>query len=373
MKQLRFLGFIICLVFLAGCASNFLKNYKGEKLKKNKEFEAAVKIERVQEPEPSEEESPESVATPATPVAPASPSPRVGDLPKGTLPSGKNTSKGTSQVKATPAPKGSKTPAKKASATAPAKRQPDIEDSQGFEGRRPLVDPFWIGEEVVHDVHYFKVSAGELRMKVEPFAMVNGRKSYSFAIEIRTSALFSKFHSVEDRVETLVDYEDLVPRVFELHVKESDKVAESKMLFDIQNNKATFWERKVTKKEGEVEKKLEWDILPFSQNVYSAVFYMRNFTWEPGKEISFRVANEQENLVFSGKALKREVLNTRLGPIKAIKIQPKIVLKGKFKPIGDNFIWISDDEHRYILRIESKIKIGTLVSEVVEIRAGKKQ
>lgn len=252
-----------------------------------------------------------------------------------------------------------------------ARRQPDIEDDAGFNGRRPLQDPFRVGEEVVHDVNYFKVSAGELRFKVEPFITVNNRKSYQYAMEIKTSPLFSNFYSVEDRVEIFVDFEDLVPRVFQLHVKESKQLREAKMLFDTDKNTATFWEKKVTKDHGEEEKKQHWEILPFTQNVYSAIFYMRNFQWETGKEYAFRVGNDNENLVFSGKALRREVLDTKLGPMKAIVVQPNIVLKGKFKPIGDNFIWLSDDDRKYVLRIESKIKIGTLVSEVVSINPGK--
>ncbi|MGZ3772643.1 MAG: DUF3108 domain-containing protein [Pseudobdellovibrionaceae bacterium] len=250
------------------------------------------------------------------------------------------------------------------------RRQPEIEDEVGFKGRRPLQDPFRVGEEVVHDVSYFKVSAGELRFKVEPFSTVNNRKSYQFAMEIRTSPLFSNFYSVEDRVEIFVDYEDLMPRVFQLHVKESKQLREAKMLFDPNDSTATFWEKKVTKDNGEEEKKQHWEILPFSQNVYSIVFYMRNFKWETGKEYAFHVANDNENLVFSGKAIRREVLETKLGPMKAIVIQPNIVLKGKFKPIGDNYIWLSDDDRKYVLRIESKIKIGTLVSEVVSINPG---
>jgi hypothetical protein len=168
-----------------------------------------------------------------------------------------------------------------------------------------------------------------------------------------------------------VDYEDMVPRVFQLHVKESGQIKEAKMFFDNQKGVATFWEKKFTKEDGEKEKKLQWDILPFSQNVYSAVYYMRNFKWEMGKEYSYRVTNDEENLVFSGKVLRREVLQTKLGPMKAIVVQPNIVLKGKFKPIGENLIWLSDDDRKYILRIEAKIKIGTLISEVVSINPGK--
>ncbi|UXR64026.1 DUF3108 domain-containing protein [Bdellovibrio bacteriovorus] len=350
------LGALTSALLFSACSTSFLKYDKADQLKKNEEFEEAVKIVKQPVPETTE-------AAPAETPAPV-PAPEKSEPVKATAaPTPKAVKK--TPGKKTPAKKSAKTPAKKtdkSSTSEAAVRQPELEDSVGFNGRRPVVDPFREGEEVVHDVHYFKVSAGELRMKVEPFAMVNNRKAYTFAVEIKTSSLFSTFYSVEDRVETFVDFEDLVPRVFQLHVKESGQLREAKMLFDTDKGLATFWEKKVTKEDGENEKKETWDILPYTQNVYSAIFYMRNFQWETGKEYSFRVGNDKENLVFSGKALRREVLDTKLGPMKAIVIQPNITLKGKFKPIGDNFIWLSDDDRRYILRIESKIKIGTLIS-----------
>lgn len=339
---------LIALLILASCSTSMLKYEKVEELKENKEFAQAVQIE-------TPPEVPVSAGTPAPTPTPAQ-------------------TKKTKPVK-NPEKKGAtkKMDASAKDIPAVSVRQPEIEDRVGFEGdsRRPIVDPFRVGEEVVHDVHYFKVSAGELRFKVEPFAMVNSRKSYTFAMEIKTGALFSSFYSVDDRVETFVDYLDLVPRVFQLHVKESGQLREAKMLFNTETNLATFWEKKVTKDHGEEIKKQEWEILPYTQNVYSAIFYMRNFQWDIGKEYAFRVANDKENLVFSGKALRREVLDTKLGPMKAIVIQPNIVLKGKFTSIGDNFIWVSDDDRKYILRIESKIKIGTLISEVVSIKPGR--
>lgn len=383
------LGALVSL-FLVSCSTSFLKYEKAADLKKNQEFEEAVKIVKTEAPEAQPETTPAAEAakaeTPAKTPAKTDKTTSKSAAKTPAKPSGKSSEKtpAKSAVKTlekttTTAAKSSKKTTKssakeevKAEAAAePAVRQPDIEDSEGFNGRRPVNDPFRVGEEVVHDVHYFKVSAGELRMKVEPFAMVNNRKSYTFAVEIRTSSLFSSFYSVEDRVETFVDFEELVPSVFQLHVKESGQLREAKMLFDNEKHTATFWEKKVTKDHGEEEKKQNWEILPYTQNVYSAIYYMRNFKWETGKEYSFRVGNDNENLVFSGKALRREVLNTKLGPMKAIVVQPKITLKGKLNPIGDNFIWLSDDDRKYILRIESKIKIGTLVSEVVSINPGR--
>lgn len=354
---------------LTACST--LKYEKEDQLKVNTEFEQAVTIVK-----PSESSSEAAAANEKDKAASEKPASPAADK--------KSLEKKVSPVKSKPAvtkkpvksvKKGGKAAVAPVAPTEPEvlRRQPEIEDEGGFENgsRRPKQDPFRVGEEVVHDVHYFKVSAGELRMKVEPFAMVNQRKSYTFAMEIKTSSLFSAFYKVEDRVETFVDFETLVPSVFQLHVKESGQLREAKMLFDAEKNMATFWEKKVTKDHGEEEKKQQWEIPAFTQNVYSALFYMRNFQWETGKEYSFYVANDNDNLVFSGKALRREVLNTKLGPMKAVVVQPHIVLKGKFQPIGDNFIWLSDDERKYVLRIESKIKIGTLVSEVVSIEPGK--
>lgn len=56
--------------------------------------------------------------------------------------------------------------------------------------------------------------------------------------------------------------------------------------------------------------------------------------------------------------------------MKAIKIKPEISVKGVFKPVGDIYIWLSDDDRKYPLRLESSIKIGTLVSEVTAIEPG---
>ncbi|MBX3039324.1 MAG: DUF3108 domain-containing protein [Bdellovibrionaceae bacterium] len=343
-------------IFLSGCASTFLKVENPDVLRPDKEFERAVVIE-VPEAEPGTEEALIATAPPAAEEKPAAPAKTV----KG--------AKKTVPAKAA----AEKTPAKASKkAVAPARREPDLEDDKGFQGRRPLKDPFWIGETVVHDVSYFKVSAGSLTMRVDPFAQVNGKKAYNLVTHIKTYDTFSKLvYGVDDKVVALLDFEQLIPRVFTMTVKESNQAREVRSFFDFEKNEANFWEKKITKKNGVEEKKMKWEILPYSQNVFSAAFYMRLFAWEDGKEYAFRVADDGENLVFKGKTLRREVLNTDLGPIKAVVVKPEIILKGNFKPIGDILIWLSDDDRKHILRIESKIKIGTLVSEIVELKPGK--
>jgi hypothetical protein len=347
-----------------------LKYEKAAQLSKNEEFDQAVKIEQT---EPAQEGETDEIDTGI--IKPPSSAPPV----TATVPPEKKggSSKKKSSQKAAAKEEASKKNHKASSKSvvttpaAPIRRQPDFEDDAGFDGRRPLKDPFQVGEVVTHDVHYFKVSAGTLKLKVAPMVNVNGRKAYNFVTEIKSSSMFSSFYSVDDKVDNFVDFETLVPRVFTLHVKETSQLREARMIFDEKTLKATYWEKKVTDKNGEEEKKQSWEILPYSQNVFSAAFYMRNFQWDVGKEISFRVADDEQNLIFKGKCLRRETLDTALGPMKALVIKPEVTLKGAFKPVGDIYIWLSDDEHKYVLRIESKIKIGTIISEVIAIKPGR--
>lgn len=375
----RFVYFFGCLLLLS-CSSTLLKYENEKELAVNNEFEQAVKIEKANESaNPAKKES--QVPQGPTPVPKATPSeverslipPEKEEGGEPSVPtktaSAKKAGKKTSKLPLKGKKKGT-LPEAEAAPVVPQRRQPEIEDDIGFQGRRPVKDPFRVGEVITHEVSYFKTTAGSLVLKVEPMVNVNGRKAYNFATEIKTSSMYSHIYAVDDRVETFVDYETLVPRVYALHVRESGQLREARMLFDEKANRATFWEKKVTEKSGTEEKKQAWDILPYSQNVFSAIFYMRNFQWEPGKEIAFRVADDEQNLIFKGKCLRREKIDTVLGEKDALVIKPQIILKGAFKPVGDIYIWLSDDEHKYPLRIESKIKIGTLVSEVISIEPG---
>lgn len=354
----KFVSLLAATGLVLSCASKAPQNVNVEALKRNSEFEERVRIVEVPSPAPVPGAGPTALPG-EIPAQPPSP-PAVAK----TAPLTKKTTKPKVAAKAP------KAQAPAATATAPVPRQPEIESSLGFEGRRPVKDPFRVGETVVHSVNYFKMSAGTMTLQTRAFAEVNGRKNYQFRTAIKTSSLFSSFYAVDDYVDVLMDFEDLVPSVFTLHVKETNQVKEAQMLFDHAKKQATYWERKVTK-QGEVEnKKQQWEIPAYAQNVFSAAFYMRVFQWEVGKENAFHVSDDEKNLIFRGKAVRKERLSTAIGDFDAIVIRPEFELQGKFNPTGDNYIWLSDDDRKYVLRIESKIKIGTLVSEIIQLNPG---
>jgi len=332
---------IIALVFfIAACAGKILQVDRADEVLKTEEFDAQVDVK----------------AETAQP-------PPVEDIKE----IDENASK-KAKIK-----KKEKKPAK-AAATEKAKvkgpRQPDIEDATGFDGRRPVKDPFRPGERVTFDVSYFNITAGELNMLTKPFVTVNGRKAYHFEANGKSTPFFTKMYAIDDKVTTYVDYEEMRPLSLQVSVKESNQLGETRTFYDWKSNKASYWQKKIVKGKGERNKKLEWDILPYSQNVVSVAWYLRTFDLTVGKKHAVRIADEGKNIVFTGEVLRKEKLKTPVGELDTVVVTPRITADGVFKPIGEVLIWFTDDERKLLVRLESKIKIGTVVAKMREIDRG---
>ncbi|MBT4760351.1 MAG: DUF3108 domain-containing protein [Bdellovibrionaceae bacterium] len=250
------------------------------------------------------------------------------------------------------------------------KHLPLIEDGDGFIGRRPGTDPFNPGEKVVLDLKYFKMKAGKLIISTKPYIEVNGKKSYHFEVSIHSSKIFSMFYKLDNIAHSYVDFLTFRPYSHTVHLKESAQVKEARSFFDWEKLEANYWENRIAKDGKKSSKKLNWNIKDYSQNVISALFYFRAFTFTLGKTIEFYVADNKTNITFKGKLLRKEVINTSIGKIKTIVMKPEFVVDGSFKPVGDIFFWLTDDNKKQIVRIQSKIKIGSIFAEVSELSTG---
>jgi hypothetical protein len=251
------------------------------------------------------------------------------------------------------------------------KRQPEIEDTEGFVGRRPKVDPFKPGEKITLSVNYFNVSAADVVFQILPFKMVNDREAYHLQVNIKTNRTFSMFYSVDNSAETYLDFETLIPQTLTYHANETKRQKESKTFFDWDKSEATQWRHEVTKDHGDDKKKVTWPLQPYSQNMLSALYYLRTFTLTPGKKLAFRVADEGKNYVFTGEILRREEIDTPVGKLKTVVLRPQFTVQGSFSPSGESLIWLTDDDRKMIVRVESKVKIGTLVAKLKSIEGPK--
>ena len=248
--RMRYLLLTSILIFAFGCSS--LLKYRGNiEQFKNAEFEQKVTILDAEEAKDEKAKldsaaslQPSTQVSATTEVKPKVDSPAASVKPKDSA--GTKTTTVTKVTTKTPVKsKNTKASSKTESAepSAPVGRQPDVEDAEGFDNkRRPLVDPFRVGELVEHEVSYLGATAGVIQFKVKPHAVVNGRKSYNFFIDLKSNSFFSRVYAVDDQVQTYVDFETLVPHVFKLNIRDSGQVKEAQSYFDNVNLKADYWE-----------------------------------------------------------------------------------------------------------------------------------
>ena len=341
MKSLCWLLFI----FILGCASKSALQYdKVDSLRKIEEYEKSIEVKPAVEAP--------NAATTTTAVSAQTP------------PQEKKTGKSKKNKKDKEKPK------KVVEEPESKVHLPDIEDSEGFVGRRPIVDPFRVGEKIVLNLSYFNIVAGTLTLETKPFVEVNGEKAYHFEVHALSNSFFSRIYSVDDRATTYVSYKNLTPFNLAITLTESKQLAETRTLFDWKTLKAHYWKKKVTKEHGEEQEKLDWDIKAFSQNVISAAYYLRTFKMEVGKKLALRVVDEGKNIIFTGEVIKREEIETDAGKFKTVVIRPRLEVDGAFAQVGEMLMWLTDDDRKLLVRAETKIRIGSLVAKAKEIVLG---
>ncbi len=373
MKQLLKPFFIVALsVVLFSCSSRPLTSDREEDLSQFEDYDKLIVVESIETTEPEKRESPElapsepaqppTAAPPPSPVAPKAP-PKA--APKASAPKAAPVAKAPEK----PIEQTVEDPAPPPQTSGP--RQPELEDSEGFVGRRPLRDPFRVGERVTLSVSYFRVVAGTLDLEVLPFVQVNGEKSYHFRLMAKSNNFFSRIYSVEDTAETFVNFEDLRPYNMSMSIRESRQMKEIRSVHNWETMIVNYRERSLNRRGRESNRDFEWELLPYAQNVLSGTFYMRNFTLTPGKTIEYHVADRGKNIVVQIDVLRRETLKTDLGEFQTVVVQPRFEIDGVFRPTGDIFFWLTDDDRKLIVRFSADVRIGQVVGQVIGIEKGR--
>ena len=243
-------------------------------------------------------------------------------------------------------------------------------ENKNQQSRRPDIDPFHPGEKVDLSLSYLGMDAGILTFETLSYVEVNGEKAYKFRVTIKSSDLFSMFYSLDNSAETYLSFDKLIPFSHEVHINESKQVKEARSYFDWKTNKAHYWEKKITDDEGEKKRKLEWDLAPFSQNVISTLFYMRALDLKVGSVHSFNVADDGKIIDLTARVVKQETIKTKKGKFDTVIIEPTMKVDGAFQQTGKIQLWLTNDNRKLLVKLKSKIKIGSINGELVEIVKG---
>ena len=91
-------------------------------------------------------------------------------------------------------------------------------------------------------------------------------------------------------------------------------------------------------------------------------------TVSPQLDARFRDAAAAEGLL----DVAYDLVDTPVGRVNTIVVKPETRYQGVLQKKGDSFLWLTDDDRRYIIRLEAKVKIfgvGPIVERFIEQQA----
>ena len=218
---------------------------------------------------------------------------------------------------------------------------------------------FGAGEKLVFSVQYGLVTAGEATLEVRNVAEIRGRPCYRIVSDARTNDFFSKFYQVRDRYESYMDTTELYSLRYEKHVREGKFKRDEAVDFDQVAHRATYKDKVVP-------------IPPRTQDVLSAMYYVRTLPLQEGQSISIANHTDKKNYPLVVKVHGRERIKVDAGEFDCWVVEPILRGPGIFTQKGRLTVWLTDDERRMPVLMKSKVVIGHVAAVLKSYEVKKK-
>ena len=218
---------------------------------------------------------------------------------------------------------------------------------------------FGAGEKLVFNVQYGLVTAGEATMEIRNIADIGGRPCYRIVTDARTNDFFSKFFTVRDRYESYMDTKELYSLRYEKHIREGKFKRDEAVDFDQVAHRAIYKDKVVP-------------IPPRTQDVLSALYYVRALPLEVGQSISLANHTDKKNYPLIIKVHARERVKVDAGEFDCLVVEPILRGPGIFTQKGRLMVWLTDDERRMPVLMKSKVAIGHVAAVLKSYKVAKK-
>jgi len=224
------------------------------------------------------------------------------------------------------------------------------------------------GEKLYIDISYLGVNAGQIVVETLPDTTVGGVSVYHYYARLKSAAFYKYIYELDDTIDSYVQKDNFLSLKYTLLQRESGQNVDDIQIYDSKNLKTRSLYKRIKKKKNNAIKKWNKEafIPAFYSDALSVLHYMRGLPLKVGDLYPLPVINKAKVLILNTKVIKKEKISTELGTFNAIKINVKSSYSGETIKSGDMTFWFSDDDRRILLKINAKIKIGSIVAETVK-------
>ena len=228
---------------------------------------------------------------------------------------------------------------------------------------------FASGENLSYKVYYnwnfVWLAAGRTNFTVKN-EILNGEDVYHLKAIGQTFKSYDPFYKVRDYYDSYIDKETLLPKKYIRQIYEGGYTKYNEVTYD-QTNQLAYSNIGKSK---ESTHPVEIEMNSCKHDILSILYYLRNldFTeYDKGDiiPVSIMIDNEQWDLsvTYLGKEVKRV---KGIGKYNTIRLRPQLISSHAFD--GDEImdVYVSDDQNRIPLLIESPLTVGKLKAVLVQ-------
>jgi len=253
-------------------------------------------------------------------------------------------------------------------------------------GQQPqpaVMVPFSSGEELIYQAEFNKgllrgVDVAEFRFKAatEPVparGLSEDPVMLRLVGDVVSKGLFPRiagfrFH---EHVESMVDPGPFtVLRTSKLE-EQGKRVRSSEAVFDHEARKVTWTERDPNQTQPPRTSAVEFSE-PI-QDILTVIYFLRTQKLEVGKSFDVPITDSGRVFRFSVAVVERKQINTVLGRVSAVRIDPALFGEDGLARRGSLSIWITDDSRRLPVKAQLKVDLGTFDIKLKRVSYGEEK
>ena len=227
-------------------------------------------------------------------------------------------------------------------------------------------DAFKEGEMLKYRVHYGVISAGEAQLEVKSdnqyFA---SRPTWHIVGTGKSVGMFNWFYEVNDRYETFIDRDAMVPWMFMRRIDEGGYTIKEDIVFN--HFKKTATSDAVRNYKPPV--KGTFTVPDNVQDMVSAAYYARTLDFSNitiGQIFPIQAFIDNEVFDMNIKFIGREIISTKKGKFRCLKFRPLLQEGRIFKEKEDMTVWVSDDKNKIPVRAQTEILVGSIKMDLID-------
>jgi hypothetical protein len=210
--------------------------------------------------------------------------------------------------------------------------------------------PFPVGETLHYKIYWNFIPVGTTVIETVSKETEDGPR-IAITLANRSYPVLSALYPVRDHAESLLDPVSGLPLRYEQQLHQGFYHSDQVTVFDHAGRQAHWTDRR----NGEAE---VFAIEPDTRDLLGFLYHMRGERLEPQRTYSFHLVADRGVSTVELQTFGYETMEHDGSPVSCLVMEPSGDFIGLFTRTGRIRMWVTDDEARLCLRMETRVRIG---------------